>query len=163
MNEEPDYASLAHFRFLLRRFLAFSAEKARAAGLEPRQHQLLLSLKGLPPDQAPTIKAIADHLLLRHHSAVELIDRMERNGLVTRRRDPRDRRVVLVDITARGEDLLRQLALDHRAELRTTGPALVAALDQALAGVPMTPSTSRPIDAAASTRPPRRQPSRPPR
>ena len=162
MNGEPDYASLAHFRFLLRRFLAFSAGKARSAGIEPRQHQLLLSLKGLPPDQPPTIKALANHLLLKHHSAVELIDRMERNGLVTRRRDPGDGRVVLVDITAHGEGLLRELALDHQAELRTTGPALVAALDQALAGAPAPASAFQPIDAAPSAAGPRHhQPRRP--
>lgn len=132
MRNEFDYASLARFRLVLRRFLAFSAEQARATGLEPRQHQLLLSLSGLPPEVQPTIGALADDLLIRHHSAVELVSRMEKKGLVHRDRADDDRRVVLVRITPRGEKLLRRLALTHRDELRTTGPALVAALEQVL-------------------------------
>lgn len=132
MSDKLDYASLARFRLILRRFLAFSAGQARAAGLEPRQHQLLLSLSGLPPEVQPTIGALADDLLIRHHSAVELVSRMEKKGLVHRDRADDDRRVVLVRITPRGKKLLRRLALAHRGELRTTGPALVAALEQVL-------------------------------
>ncbi len=140
---EPDYAALAQFRHLVRRFLAFSAARAREAGLEPRQHQLLLSIKGLSADRPPTIGALAEHLLLRHHSTVELVDRMETNGLVKRRRGRDDRRTVLVSITARGQRLLRRLSLVHQEELRTAGPALVAALGATLAtagGVPPEPA-----------------------
>lgn len=133
MSDELDYVSLARFRFILRRFLAFSAGEARAAGLVPRQHQLLLSLSGLPPEVRPTIGALADDLLIRHHSAVELVSRMEKNGLVRRGRADDDRRVVLVRITPRGKKLLRRLARTHHDELLTTGPALIAALEQVLA------------------------------
>ncbi|MCA9676370.1 MAG: winged helix-turn-helix transcriptional regulator [Kofleriaceae bacterium] len=132
MSDEPDYASLARFRFILRKFLAFSAKQARAAGLEPRQHQLLLSLSGLPADTPPTIGTVAEQLLIRHHSAVELVDRMEKKGLVRRVAADRDRRAVLVRITPRGRSLLRRLAVAHRDELRENGPALVAALERVL-------------------------------
>lgn len=133
MGDKLDYASLARFRFILRGFLAFSAGQARSAGLEPQQHQLLLSLSGLPPHVQPTIGALADELLIRHHSAVELVSRMEVKGLVRRDRAESDRRVVLVRATSRGKKVLRQLAVSHRDELRRTGPALVAALEQVLA------------------------------
>jgi DNA-binding MarR family transcriptional regulator len=133
MSDPHDYASLARFRFLLRRFLAFSAAQARRVGLEPQQHQLLLSLAGLPPGTPPTIGTLAGELLLRHNSAVELVSRMEKNGLLRRRRAERDRRVALVEITPRGKGLLRRLARAHRDELRGTGPALVTALEQVLA------------------------------
>jgi DNA-binding MarR family transcriptional regulator len=133
MRDRPDYPSLARFRFLLRRFLAFSAAQARGVGLEPQQHQLLLALAGLPAEKTPTIGTLADELLLRHHSAVGLVSRMEDKGLVRRRRAAGDRRVALVEITPRGRSLLQRLSLAHRDELRATGPALVAALEQALA------------------------------
>jgi DNA-binding MarR family transcriptional regulator len=129
-----DYESLARFRYILRRFLAFSAKQARAAGLEPQQHQLLLALSGLPLETDPTIGALADDLLIRHHSAVELVNRMEKKGLVRRERAGTDRRMALVKVTARGKKLLRRLALAHRDELRSAGPALVSALDQVLTG-----------------------------
>ncbi len=133
LGKHLDYASLARFRFVLRQFLAFSAEQARAAGLEPQQHQLLLSLSGLRPDVPPTIGALANDLLIRHHSAVELVSRMEAKGLVRRDRVASDRRAVLVRLTPRGQKVLRQLAVAHRDELRKTGPALVAALEQVIA------------------------------
>lgn len=132
MQRQPEYASLARFRFILRRFLAFSAAEARAAGLEPRQHQLLLSLGALSPKVRPTIGALADQLMIRHHSAVELVSRMEKQGLVRRERDDDDRRVVLVRMERRGRHLLRRLSQAHRHELHTTGPALVAALEKVL-------------------------------
>lgn len=133
MSDTLDYASLARFRFLLRRFLAFSASRARAAGLEPRQHQLLLALRGLAPERQPTIGALAEDLLIQHHSAVELVTRMENSGLVRRERDESDRRVVLIRISPRGKKLLRRLTSMHTDELRTAGPALVTALEQVLA------------------------------
>lgn len=134
-----DFESLARFRFVLRRFLAFSDDQARAAGIEPQQHQLLLSLRGLPDGESPTIGALADQLLIRHNSATELVQRMEEKGLVERRTAAFDRRVVLVAITRRGHAVLNQLSRSHRDELRKSGPALAAAL-QALVSEP----TSRP-------------------
>ncbi len=129
----PDeYRALARFRRTLRRFLAFSATHAHGAGIEPQQHQLLLALRGLAPGVAPTIGALAEALGVRHHSAVELVDRMEARGLVCRARGADDRRCVLVRFAPRGRVLLRRLTLAHRAELRSIGPALVQALGRVL-------------------------------
>jgi DNA-binding MarR family transcriptional regulator len=123
-----DYRALAEFRFEIRRFLGFSERAARVSGLEPRQHQLLLAVKGLPEDAEPTIGELARRLQVEHHSAVEMVDRLEERRLVTRLRDERDRRRVLVRLTAKGEALLRDLSLSHRQELRGAAPALVASL-----------------------------------
>ena len=121
------YRALAEFRHQIRRFLHFSEQAARAAGLEPQQHQLLLAVKGLPPGDLATIRNIAERLQLRHHSTVELVDRLVRRGLVRRRRNPRDRREVLIGLTRQGEAILRQLSVHHVAELR----AICSALGQA--------------------------------
>ncbi len=123
-----DYRALAEFRYRLRCFLHFSERAAREAGLEPQQHQLLLALKGLPAGGRATVGLLAERLQLRHHSAVELIDRTERRGLVRRGRDPDDHRQVVVRLTPRSEQLLPRLARAHRLELRATGPALLRAL-----------------------------------
>ncbi len=97
-------------------------------GLEPRQHQLLLTVRGLPPDLRPTIGTLAERLVVKHNTAVELLDRLEAVGLVQRDADPNDRRVVLVSITQRGRAMLDRLSLAHRAELAKTAPALLEAL-----------------------------------
>ena len=123
-----DYRALAEFRHLIRRFLAFSAKAAREAGLPPQQHQALLSLKALPPERPPTVSSLAWHLQLRHHSAVGLVDRLTRKGLVRRTPGGQDRRQVLLSLTPRAEALLRRLSLQHREELRRSGPELFAAL-----------------------------------
>jgi DNA-binding MarR family transcriptional regulator len=127
-----EYRSLADFRYQLRRFLSFSEAKARGVGLEPRQHQLLLALRGLPPATAPTIGALADRLLVRHHTVVELIDRLAERDLVERRRAPEDGRRVHLAITPRGQSVLRRLSVAHRDELAKLGPALVRSLRHAL-------------------------------
>lgn len=125
---DAEYASLSEFRFQLRRFLAFSEDQARSVGLEPRQHQLLLALRGLPKGAAPTVGALAERLLVRHHTAVELADRLARRGMIRRVRSPHDRRQVMLEITARGRDTLRKLSLAHRDELGRLCPALASAL-----------------------------------
>jgi len=125
---EPEYHALAEFRHRIRRFLKFSEQAARAAGLAPRQHQLLLAVKGARAGEAPTVGVLAERLGVRHHSAVGLVDRLAARRLVRRRRDGRDRRQVHVELTPPGEELLRRLSLHHRTELRTEGPALVRAL-----------------------------------
>ena len=125
---EAGYRQLAEFRRCIRRFLHFSEEVARAKGIEPQQHQLLLAIKGLPEGARPTIAALSRQLYLRHHSTVELVNRLEERGAVKRRHSTEDRRQVLVEITRRGEDLLRQLSLLHWEELRVSGPALSEAL-----------------------------------
>ena len=128
-----DYAALAHFRLELRRFLAFSERAAHTAGLEPQQHQLLLALRGFATrGRPPTIRDIADWLLIQHHSAVELVDRAVARGLVQRHADPDDRRRVLVELTRDGQAVLAQLSMQHREELETTAPALLDALRSVL-------------------------------
>jgi DNA-binding MarR family transcriptional regulator len=125
---EAGYCQLAEFRRCIRKFLHFSEEAARAKGIEPHQHQLLLAIKGLPRGTRPTITALSRQLYLRHHSTVELIDRLEERGAVKRRHCTEDRREVLIELTRRGEDLLRQLSVLHWEELRVSGPALSEAL-----------------------------------
>jgi DNA-binding MarR family transcriptional regulator len=127
-----DYRSLAEFRHQIRRFLHFSEHAARQAGLEPTQHQLLLALKGLPAEIRPRIREMAERLQIQHHSAVELVNRLEVAGFVRRQRAREDRREVLVQLTPRGEKILRQLSLHHRSELRSQGPALLSALERLL-------------------------------
>ena len=132
MIRDVEYAALAEFRAQIREFLRFSENAARAAGLEPAQHQALLALKGLPPEERPTIRAVAQRLLLRHHSAVGLVDRLSRRGLVRRAPSERDAREIHLRITPAGERVLRRLSLAHRAELRSAAPKLVRSLRSAI-------------------------------
>jgi DNA-binding MarR family transcriptional regulator len=125
-----DYRALAEFRYRLRRFVRFSEEAARKAGLEPQQHQLLLAVKGLPKGAKATVGALAERLQIQHHSAVELVDRLAERGFVRRFRDPSDRRQVFVRLRPGGEKILRALSLYHLAELRLVGPDLVEVLKQ---------------------------------
>ena len=129
-----DYESLADLRYEIRRFLSFSEQAVRAVGLEPRQHQLLLALKGLPREVRPRIGELAERLQIQHHSAVELANRLARTGYVRRHRAGDDRREVLLELTPRGEKVLLQLSLYHREELRNAGPKLVSALQQVMRG-----------------------------
>lgn len=126
--QDKDYRALAEFRYQIRRFLRFSEQAARDAGLEPQQHQLLLAIKGLPEDTRATIGEMAERLQVQHHSTVELVDRMVKRGYVQRKRGPEDRREVLLQLTAKGERTLRELSAHHQEELRTAGPELLAAL-----------------------------------
>lgn len=127
-STEPDYQALAELRHQIRRFLAFSEHASRQAGLEPRQHQLMLALKGLPPGVRPRIGELAERLQLAHHSTVELVNRLSAGGYIRRAGHGRDRREVLLALTPKGNRVLRSLSLHHRQELLTQGPALVAAL-----------------------------------
>jgi len=122
-----EYRSLAEFRYQLRRFLHFSETEAKQAGIEPQQHQLLLAVKAREPEHAG-IGYLAERLPLRHHSVVELVDRMERSGLASRKRRDTDRRSADVALTPKGAKVLRDLSLPHRKELRSAIPALVDAL-----------------------------------
>jgi DNA-binding MarR family transcriptional regulator len=121
---ESDYAALAQFRYQLRTFLAFSEAAAQHAGLTPQQHQALLAIKGFGGSAAVSIGDVARFLLIRHHTAVELMDRMAKLKLIAREADPRDARRVLVKLTARGEQKLRSLSRIHLDELRAATPAL---------------------------------------
>jgi DNA-binding MarR family transcriptional regulator len=127
-----DYQALAELRYQVRLFLRFSEEAARKMGLEPQQHQLMLALKGLPTGMRPTIGTLAERMQLQHHSTVELVNRLASEGLVRRSRAGEDRRQVLLGLTPKGEKVLRELSMGHKAELRTKGPALVAALELAM-------------------------------
>ena len=123
-----DYQALADFRYEIRRFLNFSERLAHAAGVEPQQHQALLAIKGLPAHRVATIGVLAERLLIQHHSAVELVNRLEAGGYVRRERAQDDRREVLLALTAKGEKVLAELALHHHDELRSAASSLVAAL-----------------------------------
>lgn len=124
-----DYQALAEFRYQLRLYLHFAEQIARSGGIEPQQHQVLLTVKGLPDEKKATIGEIAERLQIQHHSAVELIDRLVERGLVERQRDESDLRRVLVHLTLQGEEVLERLSTLALAELRTTGPALVRTLN----------------------------------
>ena len=124
--------ALSAFRYEIRKFLHFSETAAREEGLEPQQHQLMLAILGIEEPAGPTIRMLADYLLIQHHSAVGLIDRLAERGCVERIRDTEDRREVRIRLTAEGVRKLQRLAGIHREELRQSAPALVAALQAVL-------------------------------
>ena len=123
---------LAEFRTRIREFLHFSEQTARSHGIEAQQHQLLLALRGLPPGSKPTVGELAARLYIQPHSALELINRLEKTGAIIRRPGEKDKREVWIHLTARGRTLLRGLALEHRAELERSGPALARSLRSVL-------------------------------
>ncbi|TMQ96623.1 MarR family transcriptional regulator [Actinomadura soli] len=119
---QEDFTALLAFRTGLRRFLRWSEGAARGAGLTPAQHQLLLAVKGHGAARPPTIGELAGYLLLRHHSTVELVNRAESAGLVSRERDRDDNRVIRVRLTASADGVLAELSRVHLAELRSLAP-----------------------------------------
>ena len=127
-----EYRALAELRYRIRHFIREGDAVARAAGLEPQQYLLLLAIRGLPENEEATIRALAERLALKHHSVVELIDRLETHGYVRRTRGRDDRRRVLVTLLPRGERMLEQVAQHRIGELRSTGHELVRAIDQLL-------------------------------
>lgn len=127
---EKDYVALASLRRALRVFLAFSEEAARKAGLPPRQHQALLAIRGFGSEKGMTVGDLASHLLLKHHTAVGLTDRLVRARLVMRTLDPRDRRRVLLTLTAKAEKTLKTLSATHLAEIRRNVPQLTDLMRQ---------------------------------
>ncbi len=128
----PDFKAMAELRYQIRRFLRFSEDAARQAGIEPQQHQLLLAISGLPDGVKPTVGALAERMQLQHHSTVELIDRLVEKGFVCRLRATDDRRHVLVKVTHEGEALLEKLSLHHLHELQSIGPTFVKVLQNLL-------------------------------
>ncbi len=118
-----DFQNLLEFRTGLRRFLHWSQTQAKSAGLTPAQHQLLVAIKGHPGGR-PAISDLAASLLLRHHSAVELVDRAQAAGLVERTSDPGDGRITRVLLTGAGEARLARLTPAHIDELRHLAPVL---------------------------------------
>lgn len=119
-----DFRRLLAFRVSLRQFQHWSEAQAQQAGLTHVQHQLLVAIKGHPASTPPTVGDLAGYLMLRHHSAVELIDRAEAAGLVRRIPDPDDARVVRVELTAKGDTLVISLTAAHLEELRKLAAVL---------------------------------------
>jgi len=131
VTESPsqrDYELLHEFRHAIRKFLAFSEAAARAAGVDPQQHQLLLTLRARSRGHGVSVGEVADRLQIKHNSAVELIDRAERRGLVNRSVSEVDRRQVLVDVTEEGARVLSELSAAHLVEIRSVAPQLVEVL-----------------------------------
>ena len=122
--------SLADFRFELRSFFLFSEQAAVHAGLQPQQHQLLLQVAGASDSRGVTIAYAATRLGLKHNSAVELVDRSVREGLLTRVEDPQDRRCIQLKVTRKGENILHRLSSEHARELNVLAPGLIAALER---------------------------------
>jgi len=129
-----DYQALAEFRYQIRRFLHFSEQAVQAAGLERGQYQLMLAIKGMAEGVRPRVRELANRMQIQHHSAVELINRLEGGGYVRRERAQDDRREVLLALTPKGEKVLAELALHHHDELKNAAPSLVAALRRVTQG-----------------------------
>ena len=124
-----DFVALANFRYTIRRFLKTSERAARSAGLEPQQHQLLLVLKALSvQEQDTSVVVLAERMLLKHHSVVGLVDRLEEKGFVSRCRDDQDRRRVEIRLTEYGESTIEQLTAFHQRELYVLAPELTGLL-----------------------------------
>jgi len=119
-----DYARLAAFRHSLRRFLRFSEEAAAADGITGQHYQAMLILRACPEGQRTTINDLAQQLLIKHNSAVELVDRLVQQDLAVREASSADRRKVELSLTLRGRQVLARLAAMHRRELRRIGPIL---------------------------------------
>jgi DNA-binding MarR family transcriptional regulator len=128
VSHTVDYKALAQFRYQLRKFLSFSEAAAREAGLTPRQHQALLAIKGLSDAEPISVGGLAEFLLVRHHTAVELVDRMTKLGLLRRTVDDGDSRRIHVNLTRKGEQRLRTLSKIHFEELQAASPALTRIL-----------------------------------
>lgn len=127
-----EFRALAEMRYRIRLFLKEGDASARKAGLEPQQYLMLLAIRGLAPEMPAKIQTLADRLVLKHHSAVELLDRLERRGYVKRTRGRQDRRQVLVSLMPRGEKILETVVQQRISELRVSGRELVRAIDALL-------------------------------
>jgi DNA-binding MarR family transcriptional regulator len=127
---DEEYEQLAAFRYALRRFLSFSEQAARQAGVTPQQYLALLAVRGFPGRRQVTISELAERLKIRHHSAVGLVNRLVSQGLMVRTPNTDDRRQVFAALTPRGAELLDRLAAAHRDQLRRIEPELTAALER---------------------------------
>jgi DNA-binding MarR family transcriptional regulator len=126
------FEELVEFRFRLRRFLGFSEMAAEAVGISAQQYQLLQVIAATPAAQPASISYVAERMIVRHNSAVELVDRAERSGLVRRVVDETDHRRMLIEITTRGSELLNLLVARHLTEIAAEGPELMRALQTLL-------------------------------
>jgi DNA-binding MarR family transcriptional regulator len=121
---DAEYEALAAFRYTLRQFLRFAENAARSVGLTPQKYLALLAIKGFPGEEAITIGELAERLQIKHHSTVELVDRMKAQGLVEREPSQRDRRQVCIVLTDYGAEMLGKTASANRRQLRRLGPEL---------------------------------------
>ena len=144
-----EYRALAELRYRIRHFLREGDTVARTAGLEPQQYLLLLMIRGLREGEDATIRTLAERLALKHHSAVELVDRLETRGFVRRSRGREDRRSVLVSLLPRGERVLEEVAQQRINELRSHGHQLVRAIDDLLEPARKLKNGKRPRKSAA--------------
>jgi len=141
-----DFKAMAELRYQIRRFLRFSENAARTAGIEPQQHQLLLAVRGLPDGLKPTIGVLAERMQLQHHSAVELVDRLVDRGFLSRLRATDDRRQVFVKLTRDGEEFLKTLSLHHLQELQSAGPRFVKILQRLIKHADVSAQASAKLD-----------------
>jgi DNA-binding MarR family transcriptional regulator len=125
---QADFESLARFRFTIRQYLVFAEQSAKAAGLTSQQHQALLAIKAQSFSGAMTVGELANRLLLRPHSTAELVNRLAAADLITRDTAVHDRRMVHLQLTAKGEAVLAALSARNLRELRTVTPAFEALL-----------------------------------
>jgi DNA-binding MarR family transcriptional regulator len=144
-----EYRALAELRYRIRLFLREGDAVAHAAGLEPQQYLLLLAIRGLPEGEEATLRTLAGRLALKHHSVVELVDRLAAHGYVIRSRNREDRRRVLVSLLPRGERLLEQVARHRISELRSSGHQLVRAIEELLEHTRGTQRRKKSMNAAA--------------
>ena len=128
---QDDYEALAEFRYLLRKFLRFSRDFLRTtAGLNPEQYEALLAIKGFNAPIGLTISQLSERLQVKHHSAVNIVDRLVARKLVTREAGETDRRRRHVQLTAKGEKLIEELAIEHRKEIRLRSAEMIKALER---------------------------------
>jgi len=127
-----EYRAMADLRYRLRLFLREGDAAARSAGLEPQQYLMLLAIRGLPDGNSAKIRSLADSLLIKHHSAVELVDRLEKRGLVRRSRGRQDRRQVLVSLLPKGQRVLERVVKQRIGEVRAGGNQLIRAINALL-------------------------------
>ena len=128
------FRQLSELRYQLRKFLHFSQDAAERAAIRPQQHQLLLAVHGMPAEEEPSIANVAHRMLLKHNSAVELVDRTIELGFLRRTHDQIDHRRILLRLTPEGEQLLRSLTEHHLTELEEAGPRLIEALQRVISG-----------------------------
>ena len=140
--DSHEYALLAAFRYALRGFMHFSESAAKDVGLSAQQYQALLVVRGYPEDRQVKINDLAQQLLIRHNTAVGLVDRLDKQGLITRRPSPADGRQVHLRLTAKGERMLERLASVHREELRRIGPQLKLLLQQITRAIEKPPKSA---------------------
>jgi len=140
--EIPRLRELAEFRFQLRQFLSFSEVSSERHGIQAQQYQLLQVVAAAPPGQPASVSYLADRMVLRHNSTVELVDRAERAGLVRRHTDERDLRRSIIKLTPTGEQLLRSMVTEHIQELERMADRIIHSLRAVSQAAPPTTHTA---------------------